>query len=74
MGGIHEFLEFLGEVLGGEVLLDEFPDDFAVHDEVDQGDVFDVDDAAGDPDAEAVCVVTNDFGYAHEGCLQGGGA
>ena len=69
-GVVEQFVEFAVEVFGGKVVLDQFFYNEFVHDEVDEGDVFDFDEAFGDLVGDGAAFVTDDFGNAEEGRFQ----
>ena len=69
-----ELVELAAEVLGGQLVLDQLVDHQLVHDEVDEGDVFDLDETFGDLVGDGAAFVADDFGNSEEGCFEGGGA
>ena len=60
---VEEAFQFRSDPFGGAFLLNEFRDDQAVEDQVDEGDEPDVDEAAGDEKGKGISFITNHFGY-----------
>ncbi len=73
-GIVEEVVQFAAEVFGGKLVLDQFFYDQFVHNQVDEGDVFYLDQAFGYLVRDGAAFVADDFGYSEKGGLECGGA
>ena len=74
VGVVEDVGQFAAEVFGCELVLDQFLYDQLVHDQVDEGDVFYFDQAAGYLVRDGAAFVADDFGDSEERCLERRGA
>ena len=74
VGVVENVVQFAAKVFGGELVLDQFLYDQLVHDQVDEGDVFYLDQASGYLVRDGAAFVADDFGHSEERGFECGGA
>jgi hypothetical protein len=74
VGVVEDVAQLAAEVFGCELVLDQLLYDQLVHDQVDEGDVFYLDQASGYLVRDRAAFVADDFGHSEERGLERSGA